>query len=183
MNPKIPSLMRPLVAVLLGAGLSMASWALPPLDQVPDAGYCDPLPSAMQVSVLSQCPGCSVEHVSAAADDKEASAALLHYPAGSGRIVMRFDLRAGPVTVDSGVIGALLLAANPPKAFQLEIRLISGGTSRVGRGTTGSHPMASERSVEFYTASAAESFDAIEFDYQVISTQPTTLQLLEVCTQ
>lgn len=166
-----------------GALLSAVSWALPPLDQVPDAGYCDPLPSAMHASVLSQCPGCSVEHVPAAADDKEASAALLHYPAGSGRIVLRFDLGATPVIAESGVIGALLIEAEQPKVFQLEIRLISSGTSRVARGTTGSHPMASERSVEFYTASAAESFDAIEFDYQVISTQPTTLQLLEVCTQ
>ena len=182
MNPQVAMPAR-VLGVVAGVLLSATGWALPPLDQVPDAGYCDPLPSAMQVSVLSQCPGCSVEQVPAAADDKEDRAALLHYPAGSGRIVMRFDLQAGPVTVDSGVIGALLLAANPPKAFQLEIRLISNGTSRVGRGTTGSHPMVSERSVEFYTASAAGSFDAIEFDYQVISPQPTTLQLLEVCTQ
>ena len=182
MTPRIAMPLRPL-AVLAGVLLSTASWALPPLDQVPDAGYCDPLPSAMQVSVLSQCPGCSVELAAAAADDNEASAALLHYPAGSGRIVMRFDLQAAPVTVDSGVIGALLVAANPPKAFQLEIRLISNGASRLGRGTTGSHPVESERPVDFYTAAVTESFDAIEFDYQVISPQPTTLQLLEFCTQ
>lgn len=172
-------------ALMLATGvlLSATSWALPPLDQVPDAGYCDPLPSEMQVSVFSQCPGCSVEQPGAAADDNEASAALMHYPVGSGRIVMRFDLESAPVAVSSGVIGALLIAANQPKAFQLEIRLISEGTSRQARGTTGSHPMEAERPVEFYTAAAAESFDAIEFDYQVISSQPTTLKLLEVCTR
>lgn len=182
MNKELRTRCAPPLA--LGALLfSSALWGLPALDQVADAGYCDPLPSPMQVSVVSQCLGCTVDMPDSAADDDEASATLLRYPAGAGRIVLRLDLQPAPVSVESGVIGALVLQATTPKNYTLEIRLISGGSAQVGRSTIGNHLAEQERAAEFFAASAPGSFDAIEFDYQVTSQQPTTLELLEVCTR